>query len=276
MQVTDLQLKQYLLGNLDEQTDTEIGLEIIADESFEEKLLIAENDLMEDFLDDNLSETEQKLFYENFLICGDREKQLEEINFFKQTSRTHLPLEVKPEPKIEPTATFWEKLKKLFGSHLGIAAPVLAALLIAAFVGFDFISNQNRLTPLETEYAGLNRRDFTNPNGFSDLSNISLISGTYRSSGDGAKLNSGNLSDRVFFRLGLPFDLPDGESVNAELVKDQKTVFRQPEIRVYKNRSGQEIRLFLPKSVLSKGEFQIKISNPKLESSSVIYDFAVE
>lgn len=274
MQITDSQLKRYLLGNLDEQTETEIGLEIISNESLEEKLLIAENDLMEDFLDGNLSETEEKLFYENFLVCGDREKQLAEIGFSKQISKKHLPLEIKPER--EQTPTFWEKLKKLFGSHLGIAAPVLAALVIAAVVGFYYILNQNSLSPLETEYANLNRQDFTNPNNFADSTNISLISGTYRSSGDGAKLNSGNLSDKVFFRLGLPFDLPDGDVINAELSREQKTIFRQTEIRVYKNQSGQEIRLLLPKAVLSKGQFQIKISNPKQETSSVIYDFAVE
>lgn len=270
MQLTESQLKNYLLGKTDEQAEEEIGVQIIADDGFEEKLLVAENDLMEDFLDENLSPEDEKLFVENFLVCDDRQKLLDEINFFRQYAKKHLPVEnaVKEE-------SFREKIKKLFGFDLRFAAPVLAVLIIAVF-GFYFFHTSNQLSPLEKEYAELNRRDLSNADEFSESLNVSLISGTYRDSGTEKKLEEKNLPDKIFFRLALPFDPPENETLEAEVIKDEKTIFRQTEIRAYQNRKGQEVRLFLPKTILSKGRYRIKIGNPKREDSPVIYNFAVE
>lgn len=275
MQLTNSQLKNYLLGNLDEQTEEEIGLQIIADGSLEDRLLIAENDLIEDFLDKNLSPAEEKLFYENFLICENREKQISEINFFRQASTKYLQTENSIEEKENHTKSFWEKIKNSFGFNLSFAAPALAVLIIAVF-GFYFLYSSNQISPLEKEYAELNRKDFGNTNEFSEFSNVSLISGTFRDTGAGNKLKAESLSDKIFFRLALPYDVPEDQTLDAELVKDQKTIFRQTGIRVYRNQNGQEVRLFLPKEIFSKGLYQIKIENPQAEDTRVIYDFAVE
>lgn len=275
MQLTNSQLKKYLLGDLNEQADEEIGVQIISDESTEDKLLIAENDLIEDFLDRNLSAEEEKLFYENFLICEDRKQQVSEINLFKQFAKKQIQIESPVEKTDDSTENFWEKLKKLFGFNLRFAAPVLAVLIFAAF-GIYFFYPSNPLSPLEQEYAELNRKDFGNTNDFAEFSKVNLISGTYRDTGAGNKLKAESLSDKIFFRLALPVSVAENETLNAEIVRDQKTIFRQTGLRVYKNLNGQEVRLLLPKTVLPKGRYQIKIENPQAEDSAVIYDFAVE
>lgn len=268
MQDTNLQLKQYLLGSLDEQTEAEIGVQIISDETFEEQLLIAENELIEDFIDKNLTPNEEKLFHENFLICEDREKQLAEIYYSKQISKKHFTGIQEP-----PEKTFWEKLKDL---KLVFAVPLFAVVLIAAVIGFYFVSNRSSLSPLETDYAKLNSQDFSDSKTFSQFSNVSLISETYRSNDDSKKLNTENFSEKVFFRLAILFNIPENESLSAEVIKDQKTIFHQPNVRVYKNQSGQEFRLLLPKEIFSKGAYRIKIENPKTENPAITYDFVVE
>ena len=275
MQITNLQLKKYLLGSLDESSNEGIGLQILSDERLEEQLLIAENDLMEDFLDKNLSSEEVKLFQENFLVCNDREKQLNEISLFRQYSKKQVQSENLLDRTGNDSKTFWEKIKDLSIFNLDFAVPVLAVLIVAA-VGFYFLFSTNQLSPLEKEYAQLNNNNFGNINEFSKFTNVSLISGTLRSSDALKKLKAENLSDQVFFSLAMPFNLPDNETLKAELVKDQKTVFRQPGIKIYKNQNGQEIRLLLPKTILTKGQYQIKIENPQTKDSPVIYNFAVE
>ena len=280
MQVTNSQLKKYLLGNLDETSNEEIGLQIFADETFEEQLLIAENDLIEDFLDKNLSSEEEKLFYENFLICQDRKKQLEEISFFRQYSKKIFQTENATEQNVETSKSFLEKIKNLFTFNIKFAAPVLAVLIFALAIGFGwriFYYNQPvELTALEKEYAELNRKDVGNTVELSAMTNVNLLPGTFRDSGSINKLKPENLSDKIYFRLALPFNPAENELLKAELLRDQKTVFRQPEIQVYKNQSGQEIRLVLPKTILTKGQYQIKIENPQTKDSPVIYNFAVE
>ena len=54
--------KQYLLGNLSPPETEAIDLQIISDEDSEEKLLWAESELMEDYLDETLSLKEVGLF----------------------------------------------------------------------------------------------------------------------------------------------------------------------------------------------------------------------
>lgn len=274
MQFTDLQLKQYLLGGLDEQIEEEIGLRIISDEMLEEKLLIAENDLIEDFLDENLSPEEVELFYQNYLICDSRKKQLEEVDFFKWYSRKKFQTEV-PVEKEEYAESFWKKIQKSIGLKLRFAVPVLIVLIIAAF-GFYFFYPANQSSPLEREFAELNRQDFADTEKFSGILNVGLISGTYRDSGAIRKLEAKNLSDKIFFRLALPSNIPETERLKAEVSRDGQTIFQLPETRVYHNRSGQEIRLLLPQTILTKGHYQIKIFDPQRQDSLIIYNFAVE
>lgn len=275
MRYTNLQLKRYLLGNLDEKTDAEIGVQVISDETFEEKILVAENELMEDFLDKNLSPEEVKLFHENFLVCESREKQLEEIYFSKQFSKEHFNAKKSGEPKEIEKESFWRKFTTLHPS-LRFAVPVLAVLLIAVLIGAYVISNRDGLSPLENEYVRLNQTDFSDLENGSQFSKIELISETYRSNDDLKKLKPENLSEKIFFRLAVLFNIPENDLLNAEVIKNQKTIFRQPNIRVYKNRNGQEFRLLLPREIFTKGLYRIKIENPKDENQPITYDFAVE
>ncbi len=273
--MTDLQLKNYLLGNLDAPADEEIGVLILADDSLEEKLMIAENELIEDFLDKNLSPEEEKLFLRNFLICDDRQKQVSEINLFRQFSKKNIQTEDSAGQQNESSETFFERVKNLYRLNIRLAVPVLAALILAAGGLYFFYATEN-LSPLESDFAALNQQDFTDSSQFSRFSNVSLIAGTFRDSDTGNKLKAENLSDKIFFRLALPFNNSETGLLKAEVLKDQKTVFRQPDIRVYKNQNGQEIRLFLPKEILSKGQYRIRVVNAKNESSAMTYNFAVE
>lgn len=275
MQFSNSQLKSYLLGNLDAQSGEEIGVRIIADETMEEKLLIAENDLIEDFLEKNLSPVEEKLFYDNFLVCEDRKKQLDEINFFKKYSKKNYQTET-PKNQTKSADNFWDKIKKLFIFNFRLAVPVFAVLIIIIGIGIYFLNNSAELTPLETEFAQLNSKVLEKTGDFTEYSNVSLISGTLRSSDTMKKVKAENLSDKTLFRLALPFTISETESLNAELVRANKVVFRQPEIHVFQNGSGQEFRLLLPKSVLSKGQYQLKIVDVKKDDAPIIYNFAVE
>ena len=65
-------LKQFLLGNLAEGEAEEIGVRIIADRELDEKMSFAEEELVEDFLDDELTAEEKELFFANFLTTPAR------------------------------------------------------------------------------------------------------------------------------------------------------------------------------------------------------------
>lgn len=269
MQGENIKLKQFLLGNLPENEAEEIDVQIITDESFEEKLVFAEEELIEDFLEDLLSEQEKELFFENFLTTGERVELFEETALLKKFAQTNF---VKPEVETneKKSGSFFEQLKRFLALNLRPIAAVLIILVVGAILWRVVFYDGGALNDLEKVYAGLNGNDLANPAFSEGLTNQSLIAGTFRDTDSAATLNAEKLTDKVFFRLALPSETRPEALFNLELIKAGQTVFKQTNLRVYQNQNGQELKVILPQSVLTKGTFQIKLSN------GANYGFAVK
>jgi hypothetical protein len=265
-------LKQFLLGDSSQQQDAEeIGVQIIADRNFDEKMSFAEEELIEDFLDDALTAEEKELFYSNFLTTPERIELFEETALLRNYARTHFAEaseNLTPEKK---SVSFFESLRLFLSSSLmrPIAA-VLIILVIGAVVWRIAFYDASGLTEIEKQYAALNAKDLNDAPEIANLTNKNLAAGTFRDTDSTAKLSAANLSEKVLFRLALPTETPKDTLVNLELVKGGQTVFKQTDLRIYQNQNGQELKVILPKTVLSRGTYQIKLS------SGANYGFAVE
>jgi hypothetical protein len=268
-------LKKYLLGNLAEAEIERLDLQIIADESYEEKLLLAETELVEDYLEKSLSDEEKRLFFENFLISEERRRLLEETAALKMlATREFAVVETSSETA---SGDFFRNIKDFFSVKLRPAI-VLSSVLLAALATLAAwqIFSGNSLTPLEKEYAALNEKEFSNLAEFSNLSTVTLISGTFRDGGAAAKTKAENLSDSVFFRLAIPFAAGANAVFKAEILKDERKIFTLENARVYRNAGGSEVRMLLPKAVLTKGQYRINLENAANENEKIGFSFSVE
>lgn len=279
MQIPDTKIIKYLLGNLNESEAQEISLRIIEDKSFENEMLFAESELIETFLEKSLTPEETKLFQTNFLINEERENHLKELYLLKKyASNKHRQEEVS-EIQEKHSPGFWENLKDLFPANLKPVSAILTILIVALLAGAAWLVFFTRpdivMSQLEKQYAEINRRDLNNAPELT-ISPIALISGVLRSANENSTIESSKIGDNVFFRLALPFEIKDREFLRVELTKDNKTIFTQNEVRIYKNQNGQELKLILPKSVLPRGQYQIIAENPGSEISPVNYAFVVE
>ncbi len=271
IQGENAKLKLFLLGNPSEQDAEEIGVRIIADRNFDEKMSFAEEELIEDFLDDALTAEEKELFYANFLTTPERVELFEETALLRDYAQTNFPKASESLTDEKKSDSFFDTLKIFFSANLlrPIAA-VLIFLVIGTVAWRIFLSDANGLTQIEKDYAALNAKDLTNPSETANLTNKSLLAGTFRDTDGASKLIAANLTDNVLFRLALPSEAAKDTVFNLELVKGGQTVFKQTNLRVYQNPNGQELKIILPKTVLSKGSYQIKLNN------GVSYGFAVE
>jgi hypothetical protein len=280
VQVSHEQLKKFLIGNLDEKMSEAIGVQIISDPGFKEKLEIAENDLIEDFLEKNLTPVEETLFYENFLVCDDRVNDLKQLSWLKSYAKNALQTEILDKSVTNLNESFWTNLKTLFSNNFRPATALLTIILVLFLGAIIWISQQNssyQPTQLEKEFAELNQKDLSNPSEYNNYTNISLISGTLRDAAILPKLNFKTATEKIYFRLPLPISLSEKEWLNAEVLHNQKTIFTQQKMPVYKNPNGQEVKIMLPKLVLnSSGQYQIKLVNPNSNLAPFIYSFAVE
>lgn len=274
-------IRQYLLGTLAEKEVEELDLQIISDESFEEKFLVAEHELVEDYLEGVLSAEEKKLFRDNFLAsCEERRKLFQDVSLLKEYAKNRFESGSAKVGGKKTMGGIWEILKNLFSPKLSPASAVFALLIAGAvFWGIWQIFFAGSVSPLEREFAALNQRDLSSTTDFAGFSDVQLSPGVFRDTNSAAvadKLKAEKLTENVFFRLALPFEVGKDGFFKFDLSKDEKIIFTQNQIRVYQNASGQEARLLLPKSILAKGQYQIKLQNAADKNSTVIYGFTVE
>ena len=264
-------LKQFLLGSLSESDAEEIGVQIITDGAMDEKMSFAETELIEDFLDNELTAQEKELFFANFLTTPERVELLEETALLKNCAQNYFKAEAEGEREEKKSGSFIDGFRRFLALNLRPIAAVLLVLVIGAVVWRVFLYDANALSQVEKEYAALNAKDLTSAPEAANLTNKSLIVGTYRDTADASsKLSAAALTGNVLFRLALPPETPRDTRFDLELIKDGKAVFRQPNLKVYQNPSGQELKVILPKSVLSSGTYQIKLN------TGATYVFAVE
>ena len=153
---------------------------------------------------------------------------------------------------------------------------VILVLVLGGLIWVYLKNSGYQPTQLEQEYARLNQKDLSNLSDYNNYTNLGLISVTLRDASVSPKLNISSATEKVFFRLPLPITVADKNLLNAEVLSTQKTIFMQPKIQIYKNQNGQEVRLILPKSILNKGQYQIKLVNSTSNLAPIIYNFTVE
>ncbi len=266
--------KRYLLGNLSPPEFEAIDLQIIADENSEEKLLWAESELMEEYLDKMLSPDEIELFKSNFLVSSERISQFKQISLMRNYARRAATKPISEKACETAPEGFSEKLKNFFSLNWRPLTAVSALIVIGLFAAFYLTANNQ--TASEIEYAALNQKDLSNLEEYKSLTNLSLMSGVFRDSGGIQKLAEINLTEKVLFRLALPVQSNASDKFAAELVKDGKTVFKLNNLPFYTNPNGQELRLILPSTELKKGTYQLKIIKQFAPESPFVYNFTVE
>lgn len=125
----DLNLKQYLLGLLPEPDQTELELSFLSDDEAYQQLLLAEDDLIEAYLQDELSTHEQERFHRIFLAHPERQQKL------KLTQALIARASIPPtcdSPKVITTVSskWWEDFWPLNWKFTATAALALMALTL--------------------------------------------------------------------------------------------------------------------------------------------------
>jgi hypothetical protein len=262
-------LKHYLLGSLSEEEIEEIDLRIISGKISEEQLSIAEDNLMEDFLEETLSPPETELFYKNFLVTDERKCDLQHFFLLKKYVQNIIGNEITSKPETLASANFFEKLKRLFNLNLRLVTAAFAFLILGLAISLYFYNSGNK------EVAGLNERDLSNLSEYTNLSAISLIPGAYRDSTETKNLSAAQLTDRVLFQLALPVEVGSESVFNARIIKEQTVVSTLNKIPAYKNQGGRELRLILPASLLKKGDYKIEVAPENAKAVLIVYPFAI-
>ena len=160
--------------------------------------------------------------------------------------------EVEKEEIAESSPNLFDKLSNLFKFPKFAFVIVVVCLLLTFGVFWRFTANGNKLN---SEIVTLNQKDLSNLDEYKGLTNLSLASGTLRSAIITSSLSESSITEKVLLRLALPNITNSPESFGVKISKDGQ-VFYSLNQTTYQN---QEVRLLLPKSILSKGDYQITL-----------------
>ncbi len=268
-------LKKYLLGKLSKKEIELIDIELIENDKLVENLSVAEDSLIEDFIEGELDQKETKLFNTNFLVSKERKLKIETIYLLKKYSnRDEKGDSLIVNEDIE-FKSFFERLREIF--HLSPQKLAFTSILIFIMLGIGlvYLNYFGNLSELEQNYARMNSSDLVNIQK-DNYSQIDLISGISRSSNKVKTIAKDSLNNDVFFRLALESESDSKNKYRIELIKDDKIVFRVPEVNVYRNIIGKELRLILPQTIFETGLYQIKATKVKSNKISFMYSFYVK
>lgn len=261
-------LRRYFLENLSLQEVEKIEMRILTEPDFAAELDAAETELMEDYLEQTLSAEERDLFETNFLITEERRKHLEFLRSLKRFAKNAaLQSSYQEKPK-----SLFESLKMFFSPQRTVIVGGLIVLVLVIGIVWQGILPTNNLNP---EVANLNQKDLSNIEEFKNLTNLSLVSGNLRSDDSLKNLNSQDLTEKVFIRLGLPANTSLDLTFQVNILQHRKLISSLSKVKIYGNQAAQELRILLPATLLKNGEYQIEVQKENSTESKIIYNFTV-
>ena len=244
-------MKQYLLGKLPPESLTPLEEKLLSDGDFYEQLLITEDDLVDDYLADRLSEPERERFEAHFMISPERRLK---VRFGKALRRYILAEGVRATPpelsqgssaadkrsRSKPGFVFWPfKLSPVLAlSFIVTVCLVLFAVSWKVFKGPTFRATveQQSQKPMI----------------------IALVSGSTRSEGVTPRVSIPPGVDAVQLQLELKRN--DYQTYRAELLGDAGVLATSEAMKPEGNGGRSVVYLALPARVLKPGDYQVRLS----------------
>jgi hypothetical protein len=149
----------------------------------------------------------------------------------------------------------------------------MLVLLGAAAAGYLLFRDTR--TPLEIEYAAINRRDLADPVKNEDLAVIGLVPSNFRDTAATAGYSASELTRTVVFRLALPVSEPEGAELEASIERSGNRLFTVP-ARVFRSAFGSELRFMAPREVLTPGQYEIVVRSVGPKDTEAVYQLRIE
>lgn len=147
-------IAQYLLGGLPEEQQVEIEDRAFQDQEYLASITAVENDLIDEYVRDEMPETVRQNFENRFLASAERRKRVE---FAKALTQITSEYAFKEKGAVAPVSVSWrDSLDAFFRSLNPVAKFAMAAVVLLVLVGGAWLVTETlrlrtRLTTLQAE-----------------------------------------------------------------------------------------------------------------------------
>lgn len=273
--VTYAVLREFLLGNIDDEARDRIESLVLTDPQTRDRVLAIEEDLIEDYLEDSLSLEDKERFVS---LYAQTEEQRRKLRITKSIKEWALRDTGKTQAAPVPVSV-WRRLRTRLQLKPVFVIPIAVTIVIAIVLAFVWLNsqlNQRKHRAAEQELARLN-----SPASLREtppyMTSFELRPVTVRSVDSEPEINLGGETRTV--EMHLPW-----------IRKERYAAFEAEVSRIGDNESfsirnvqaendgGYRIRLRLPAQTLQRGHYRIQltgISSDGSRSSPEEYQFAV-
>ena len=262
--ISDAVLREFLLGGLDDVQRDRIEGQFLTDSQTRERILAAEQDLIEDYLEDSLNDADRTRFISLYAQTAEQRRKLRITKSIKNWAITEAAL-----PKTIPANVLsWARLRnwlRLKPAIVPIAVALMIVVVVVAVWLTRRIEQRNRLAAIEQELAQLN-----SPSSLREvpphLVRLDLRPAAVRSNEPQAELKTRD--DTQLVELRLPWIKPDRyPNYRAEVRRiDDDVPFMIRNLKA-EGDGNYAVRMRLPARHLRKGQYLILLSGIAADGS---------
>jgi anti-sigma factor RsiW len=258
-------IRQYLLGMMDAAEQERFEERLLTDAALQEEISVTENEIVYEYLTGGLSGREKEQFDEHFMRTPERQRKRE---FFDSLIKS---IDRLPKPISDahlPRQSWGQLLPAFFRRGRPLLRVSLAFGILLVIVSGSWMLFRN-----PASYPGDAWRS-QHP-----IATATLSPGRLRDVGAG-RTNRVEIPDGTGpVRFMLPLSARDYESYRASLVTEKgEEKFADENLKAETTGDGAVLSLNVPSSILTRGDYQLKISGrgPGGESEEVeVYSFRV-
>lgn len=263
-QVNEAIARQYLLGNVDDSERERIEELIIVYPEVKQTVLIAEEDLIEEYLEGGLSPADKERFLAQYTNTSPQRRKLEIAVLIQRRAATESVANQRPALAVQRLGNFVSLLWRRKRPFL-IPATALAIVLGIVAIWLIDLNNRSaqerqRLNSIERQLAQLNSPSElrNNPPGMLALG-VSPVNP--RSASMPAEVAAGSIYTIVELQL-LWLHASDYDTYQAIIRRvSSGETYTIPNLHVHKTAEGHVVKLRLQAEFLTRGQYQITLSS---------------
>ena len=252
--LTDAVLREFLLGKVGDEEAARIESLFLTDSEARERVLVLEQELIEDYLEDTLTPDEREKF---LLRYGQTAAQLQQLRITKAIK--DWALRESSKKQIVPVAiSTWSRLRARLRLKPVFVIPIAVTAMIAIVCAAVWLNGRMKRAAIEQELAQLNT-----PASLREVPpqmvSMELPPITARSLEQGREFKKS--TDSQTLELRLPWIQKERYSMYQADVRrvggdESFTIHNLP----VENEGSSTIRLRLPARILSRGQYQVRLS----------------
>ena len=253
-------IRRYLLGDWSEAERQDLAMSI-SEHDFERDIEVAENELIEEYLEGTLSNEDKELFESHYLSSGEHRDLVHELALLKRYSSG-------------PAQAYLTGEMPVLNEGLSQYRPLAAAAVVVVLGFLGLLSwtmlSVEKIPPLEQKYVELNAGDLSD---LSQYPSMLLVRESEIQPAREPKFKKDGPGTSFLFRL--PVSLADEVGYDAAVSIDGHDVFKMNGLHSYQADGTSEVRLLLPREMIKIGHVAITLT-PKDGGAAAVYPFIAE